>query len=58
VGDQTGKIADLIASHRTTADESIVATVSGLDADTYLRSIGLTDNQLSALRERLTGDPR
>lgn len=53
LGDQTGKIAALLARHGTTAEQAATAVVEDLDAENYLRAAGLDDHRLTALRSRL-----
>jgi len=54
--DQEPLITKYLAEHGTAARESLTATVEALDAEVYLRSGGLTDADLSAVRARLRGD--
>jgi len=55
MADQEPLIARYLAEHGTTARESLTATVEALDAEAYLRSGGLTDADIAAVRARLLG---
>lgn len=45
--------ADLYAERGTTAEATVAALLNDLDATDYLRSAGLTKDELTALRDRL-----
>ena len=51
--DQGPVIERTLARHGTTARETLLALLDGLDADDYLRSGGLGDDDLKAARDRL-----
>jgi len=51
--DHGAEIEPFLAARGTTATEAILTTLSQLDAEAALREGGLTDADLSALRERL-----
>ncbi|WP_165961008.1 tyrosine-protein phosphatase [Actinocrispum wychmicini] len=51
--DQTATIERLIAAENTTARESILSAVAGLDPVKYLRNAGLTSEDIDSLRARL-----
>jgi protein-tyrosine phosphatase len=53
MADQTTVIEESIANRKTTARESILATLADLDAEQYLRNGGLNDADINALRARL-----
>lgn len=52
VGDQNGKVEDLVLRHGTTLRDGVLTALRGLDVETYLRRNGLTDVQLAAIRAR------
>jgi hypothetical protein len=51
--DEGPAIARILAEHRTTAREAVLAIVERFDAETYLRSAGLGTSDFAALRQRL-----
>lgn len=51
--DQGPAIEDFLARSGTSARDIIIATLASLDVDAYLRSAGLGDGDLAALRSRL-----
>jgi protein tyrosine/serine phosphatase len=51
--DDVAAIHELLARENMSARTAILSTLEWLDADVYLRSAGLTGEDLSALRERL-----
>jgi protein tyrosine/serine phosphatase len=53
--DASIKINELLARENTSARAAILATLASLDADAYLRTGGLTDGDLAAVRARLLG---
>ncbi|MEV0704006.1 tyrosine-protein phosphatase [Saccharopolyspora sp. NPDC050389] len=53
LGDDTPKIEQLIAEHGTTAGDLIHEAATSRDMAAYLRSGGLSDADLTALRDRL-----
>jgi protein-tyrosine phosphatase len=56
LADDAPVIEEVLAGHNTTARETIFAMLSTLDVDGYLRSSGVSDEDLAAVRARLLVD--
>ncbi len=53
--DQGVLLDGFLAERGTTAAELVVATLAQLDVTAYLRTAGVTDGDVAALRDRLVG---
>jgi protein-tyrosine phosphatase len=53
--DQGPELAEFLAREGTSARDLILALLGSLDAEEYLRSAGLSDGELAAVRSRLLG---
>jgi protein-tyrosine phosphatase len=51
--DQAPELTDFLAREGTSPRELILSTLSSLDAESYLRSAGLDDEELTRVRDRL-----
>ena len=54
--DQGPKLTAFLTSRGTSARELILSTLDSLDAESYLRSAGVSDEDLATVRARLVGD--
>jgi protein-tyrosine phosphatase len=54
--DQGPELAAFLAREGTSARELILSTLDSLDAESYVRSAGVSDEELAAVRARLVGD--
>jgi hypothetical protein len=53
--DHAPRIQEILTRENTSARALILATLASLDPDAYLRSGGLSDAELAAVRARLLG---
>ncbi|MFB9690962.1 tyrosine-protein phosphatase [Amycolatopsis plumensis] len=56
--DQQPVIQAMLATHGTTTEEAVMATLDGFDAERYLVAAGVTGSELQSVRGRLLGQPR
>jgi protein-tyrosine phosphatase len=52
--DQLAAVSELLASHDTTIEASLISTIESLTMPGFLLENGLSDTELAALRTRLT----
>ncbi|MET0237037.1 MAG: tyrosine-protein phosphatase [Kibdelosporangium sp.] len=53
LGDQSGAIDDLLATHGTTVHQAAMEALTSFDAEKYLLSAGLTEKEIAVIRARL-----